>query len=291
MKVRFIFGVILLWLCGLATVAAQAVRTVTLKTQPQAMVWADEVLRGTTDEKGILKFPLKNGRHVLRVRAAGYRETTRLLPAVPRAPIAMRLAITKDPAELVFQQAETARTQAADDAARAKAVALYRRAVELRPRYAEAHLGLARLLADAGQLDDALAEIEAARAARRNYAEASAVEGRIYRSLSDDEAAIASFTRALREARNYQPEAHTGLGLLYEEKGQYEDAAASFEAAIAQLYDTESALYHLIGAVYEKLERNADAVTAYQKYLDLAPNGKLAPAIRSTIEQLKRELP
>jgi len=31
------------------------------------------------------------------------------------------------------------------------------------------------------------------------------------------------------------------------------------------------------------------AVTAYEKYLELAPNGSLAPAIRSIIDQLKRD--
>jgi regulator of sirC expression with transglutaminase-like and TPR domain len=45
----------------------------------------------------------------------------------------------------------------------------------------------------------------------------------------------------------------------------------------------------MLGAAYEKIEKPKDAVTAYEKYLELAPNGSYAAAIRSILEQLKRE--
>ena len=45
----------------------------------------------------------------------------------------------------------------------------------------------------------------------------------------------------------------------------------------------------MIGAAYEKIEKPKDAVAAYEKYLQLAPNGSYAAAIRSILEQLKRE--
>ena len=72
------------------------------------------------------------------------------------------------------------------------------------------------------------------------YAEASAVEGRIYRYAAFWDDAIASFRRAIREARGFQPEAHTGLALLLEEKGMNEEAAAEFRTAITQLSDTRA---------------------------------------------------
>ncbi len=268
---------------------APKVPTLTLRTQPQAQVWVDEVWRGTTDDKGQLAVPLKAGRHVVRVRATGYREVTRPLLAVPRAPLAVRLGPSQNAAELVFQQAEIARAAAQTVADKQKAAALYRRALQLRARYAEAHVGLARLLSDLAQYDDALAQIDLAQAARPGYAEAAAVEGRIYRAQGDDENAVAAFQDALRAARNNQPEAHTGLALLYAEKGQYAEAVAALEIALSQLYDTEPLLYQLLGENYEKLEQYAKAVAAYEKYLVLAPDGKLAPAIRSTIDQLRRQ--
>jgi regulator of sirC expression with transglutaminase-like and TPR domain len=58
---------------------------------------------------------------------------------------------------------------------------------------------------------------------------------------------------------------------------------------LAQLSDSEPVIYQMIGAAYEKIEKPKDAVAAYEKYLQLAPNGSYAAAIRSILEQLKRE--
>jgi len=48
-------------------------------------------------------------------------------------------------------------------------------------------------------------------------------------------------------------------------------------------------IYQLLGAAYEKQRNYKDAIVAYEKYLELAPNGSLAPAIRSMIDQLRRD--
>jgi cytochrome c-type biogenesis protein CcmH/NrfG len=37
------------------------------------------------------------------------------------------------------------------------------------------------------------------------------------------------------------------------------------------------------------MEKYKDAVEAYEKYLELAPDGSLAPAVRSIIDQLRRQ--
>jgi Flp pilus assembly protein TadD len=101
--------------------------------------------------------------------------------------------------------------------------------------------------------------------------------------------AITSYKRAIREANGFQPEAHTGLAIVYEEQGQDEDAAREFRTAIDQLSETEPVLYQLLGAVYEKQEKYKEAVAAYEKYLELAPNGTYASAIRSMIDQLRKQ--
>ena len=80
-----------------------------------------------------------------------------------------------------------------------------------------------------------------------------------------------------------------GLARVLEEKGQYPEAIAEYRAAIAQLSDSEPVIYQLLGASYEKQQKYKEAVAAYQKYLELAPNGSLAPAIRSIIDQLRRD--
>jgi len=267
-------------------------RTITIVTEPKAIVWIDEVRRGSTNESGALgALKLSAGAHNLRVRAAGFKEVSLPISAVQRGQISVRLIRTTDQAEVLFQKAEDARESAKDDSSRQSAVDLYRQALKFRPAYSAAHVGLARLLSDLNDTNGALAEIEAARGARPIYPEASAVEGRIYRETGQTDEAIGAFNRAIREARGFQPEAHVGIGRLYEDKGQYELAAREFKIAVDQLSDTEPIIYQLLGAAYEKISKNQEAIAAYENYLRLAPNGSMAQAVRSIVEQLKSQQP
>ena len=269
------------------TINAQTPLTIT--TEPNAIIWIDEIRRGTTDASGKLALTkISPGRHTVRVRANGFKETTTaLLPG--RRTLAVKLVPTADQAELLFQQAETAREQARDDPAREKAAELYREAIKLRPAFPAARVGLARALLDLNQFKEAHAEIDAARRARPAYAEASAVEGRIYREEGFADDAIRSFRRAIREAGGVQPEAYVGIARVYEDKGQFAEAIVEFRKALAQLGDSEPVIYQMLGAAYERIEKPKEAIAAYEKYLQLAPNGSYAAAIRSILEQLKRE--
>jgi tetratricopeptide (TPR) repeat protein len=225
---------------------------------------------------------------MLRVRAIGFKESNAPLLA-GRRNVAVKLIRTTDEAELAFQRAEDAREKARDDDARKEAAELYRQALKLRAAYPAAHLGLARVLLDLNQYQSALEEISAARRMRPAYAEASAVEGRINREAAFTDDAIQSFRRAIKEGRGFQPEAHVGLARVLEDQGKYDEAILEFRKAIDQLSDSEPVIYQLLGAAYEKQQKYKEAVTAYEKYLALAPNGSLAPAIRSIIDQLRRD--
>lgn len=270
--------------------AQSSSKSIVVRTEPKAIVWLDEIRRGVTNDEGLLTLnKVSAGRHTLRVRARGFKETSVAVAPARRGTIDVRLVRTTDEAELLFQQAEEARESAREDEARQRAAELYRQVIRLRPRYAAAHLGLARTLLDLNDYNTALEAITDARRARPVYPEASAVEGRILRMAADTTAAIESFRRAIREARGFQPEAHTGLALVLEEKGRYQEAVEEFRAAINQLSDTEPVLYQLLGAAYEKLEKYREAVKAYEKYLELAPQGTLAPAVRSILDQLRSQ--
>ncbi len=267
-------------------------RTITIISEPATTIWIDEIKRGVTGNNGALNsVKLTSGAHTLRARAMGFKEISIPIPAAQRESLLLRLFRTNDPAELLFQRAETARETAKDETGRQSSADLYRQAIKLRPAFANAHVGLARVLLDINDANGALAEIDAARGARAIYPEASAVEGRIYRETGQTDEAIGAFNRAIREAHGFQPEAHVGIGRVYEDKGQYELAAREFKIAIDQLADTEPIIYQLLGAAYEKSGNNASAIAAYENYLRLAPNGSLAPAVRSIIEQLKSQQP
>src|ERR1041385_8172988 len=114
----------------------------TITTEPNAIVWIDDIRRGTTDASGKLTLnKISAGRHSVRVRANGFKESTAaLLPG--RRALAVKLVATTDPAELKFQEAETAREKASLQ----NAADLYREAIKLRPAFPAAHVGLARVL-------------------------------------------------------------------------------------------------------------------------------------------------
>jgi tetratricopeptide (TPR) repeat protein len=270
--------------------AAASTKSLTIRTQANALVWLDEVRRGAADAGGTLRIEkVATGRHTLRVRADGFGEKVQTLLPTQRGNIVVKLTPTTDEAELLFQQAEAAREKARDEAARREAAELYRQALGKRPRFPAARVGLARLLLDLNDYGAAFDELDEARNVRPVYPEATAVEGRILRADADNVGAMAAFRRAIREARGFQPEAHTGLALVLEEKGRNEEAVAEFRTALVQLADTEPVVYQLLGALYEKMEKYREAVAAYEKYLELAPEGNLAPAVRSIIDQLRRQ--
>ncbi len=265
-------------------------REIVVQTAPNAFVWIDDLRRGTADASGTLRItPMPAGRRTLRARAHGFREATVTLTPARRGTVRVPLQPTTDAAELAFGEAEELRETATANAARERALELYARAIALRPRFLAAHTGRARTLFDLARYDEAHDAVADARRLRPAFAEASVIEGRIFRAQSDNEEAIAAYERALREARGRQPEALTGLGIIYEEHGKYTEAAAALRRALAQLQDSEPIIYQLLGSAHEQAEQYKEAVAAYEKYLALAPDGTLAPAIRSVIEQLRRQ--
>src|ERR1051325_5387377 len=79
---------------------------VTIITEPNAIVWIDEIRRGQTDATGRLQLQNVSGKsHTVRIRATGFRESTNSLLAGRRS-LSVTLVRTTDQAELLFQQAE-----------------------------------------------------------------------------------------------------------------------------------------------------------------------------------------
>jgi tetratricopeptide (TPR) repeat protein len=281
---------------------AQSQRTISIVTEPNAAVWLNDILRGKTDENGKLTIKtVSAGAHKIRVRADGFKEASQNLLAAQKGEVKIALVKTDDQAELTFQEAE--RLTLVD---REKAAAAYRKAIGLRPKYAEAQLALARVLSAMSKYEEALAAIKEARRARPAYAEASAVEGRIYVSEGDEEKAVAAFKRAIAEGKGFQPEAQTGLGLLYKEKAEAAGSASDIEAeeenyllaigyfrkAVSQLSGAPDAatLYQFLGLAYEKMKKYDEAIKVYEEFLRLFPDSNEASAIESFIVQIKKQM-
>jgi len=276
--------------------------TLTITTEPAATVFVDDIRSGRTDASGKLSVKgLSGTRHTVRVRADGFKETSKPI-VTSQGEINIPLTKTTDPAELSFQEAE--RQLSLD---RAKAADGYRRAIKLRPSYSAAYVSLARVLSDSGDNDAGLKAIRDLRRIAPANAEASAVEGRIYKDNGDEAKAIAAFKRSITLAHGVQPEAYTGLGLLYKEKAEaagaggnfadegenYDEAAKNLSTALKQLSTAPDAaiLYQLLGLVYERQKKYDDAIRVYNEFLERFPNSNDAPTVRSFIEQIKKQKP
>jgi tetratricopeptide (TPR) repeat protein len=220
----------------------------------------------------------------------------------PQGEVNIALVKTTDPAELAFQDAERLGSRDRD-----KAIEAYRKAISLRPNYPAAYIGLARALSESSDADAALKAIRDMRRIAPTNAEASAVEGRIYKDMGDEPKAIAAFKRSIAQGRGFQPEAYTGLGLLYKEKAEaigaggnfneeaanYTEAARNLTIALKQLAGAPDAvvLYQLLGLVYEKQKKFDDAIRVYNEFLTRFPDSSEAPTIRSFIDQIKKQQP
>jgi len=265
--------------------------TLTVKAPPQTIVWVDSLRYGAVPASGELtvkNFPI--GPHTVRARLKGKREISQNVTLAEGANQALQITLSApaDGAELHFQTAEELREQGKH----ADAVKEYRAAIKLRPRgYPAARIGLARSLMATEEFDAAVAE--ARRAMREKpgpYPEAYAVIGNTKRTQGFYEDAVTAYRTALTQAHNISPEAHTGLALAYQELVRPEDAIKHLRTAVAQANDTEPVIYFLLGSALERELRNKEALEAYEKYLELQPNGAQAPAVRSVLKRLRREV-
>lgn len=284
------------------TAAKPQSRSVTVITEGSASVWMDGVKYGKTDESGKITISsVSAGKHTIRVRADGFKEALKPLLSTQKGDVEIPLTETSDEAELAFQMAEVLATSDRD-----KAIEAYEKAVKLRPKYADAYIGLARIYSETGDFEKADSVIRNARKASPGISEASAIEGRIFVASNDEAKAIAAFKRSITEGKGFQPEAHTGLGILYKEKAEsfglesnFEQETANYNQAIKHLSTAVKQLgsspdgaviYQLLGLIYEQQKKYKEAIALYEEFLTLFPDSAESTAVRSFIVQLKKQM-
>ena len=280
--------------------APTSTAALTIKTEPGARIWLNNIYFGSAGENGELavKLPPKAPIEV-RVRAAGFAPAA--VKAGTQRTVTIALKRTDDAAELAFQAAER---QATSD--RREAIELYEKAIELRPAFVEAHLARARNLIETGDFIEAESSLAAARKAAPSLPEISAIAGRLYREEGDFAKAEAEFESALADGKGFQPEALTGLGMLYADRAEtprgedslaatleyYSLAEENLRKAIEQLAGAPDAkvVFQYLGRLLERQGKAAEAIELYQKFLEIFPDSVEATAVRSFIEQLRRPL-
>ena len=150
-----------------------------------------------------------------------------------------------------------------------QAIDHYKRAVAVRPDYAEAHYNLGRLLVQRGQLDDAIAHYESAAAINPVDAEAQNNLGVTLFGIGRVDDAIMHYQTAL-EIRPHYAEASCNLANALIAKGDFDGAIGHYTLCLAVMPDQEEARYNLASALLRRGRTN-EAIVQYQKVLQMHP--------------------
>ena len=129
-----------------------------------------------------------------------------------------------------------------------EAIAHYRKALEIKPDYAEAHNNLGVALAGRGQVDEAIAHYRKALEIKPDYAEAHNNLGIALAGRGQVDEAIAHYRKALEIKPDYA-EAHNNLGNALAGRGQVDEAIAHYRKALEIKPDYAEAHYNLGNAL------------------------------------------
>ncbi len=149
-----------------------------------------------------------------------------------------------------------------------QAVEAYNKAIELRPFYAEAYVGLGDARAAKGDVDAAIASYQKALVFNPVNPKLHASLGKIYYA---EKGLYYESVNAYKRAIELDPqlvEARMGLGEVYEDKGLYKEAIEEYTRVVELDGKHTGALYNL-ALVYEKVDPR-EAIVHWERYIQLA---------------------
>ena len=146
----------------------------------------------------------------------------------------------------------------------------YRRAVELKPDYADAHFHLGVALTVLGRFDEGIASFQETVRLVPNHGTAHATMGNAQVELRQFENAVASYRRAL-ETNPADVESRVNLGNALSKLGRNEEAVAAYRQVI-DLNPRFLGAYHNLGLALLDLDRQSEAIDSYRIALQTNPD-------------------
>ena len=145
----------------------------------------------------------------------------------------------------------------------------YRNAIEIRPRFPQAHNNLGMLLNQEAQFEQAIEHFKIVVSTEPLSASAQYGMGVAYQSLGDTTAAAICYQRAITLNPDFFA-SWVNLGLICYQIGSADVAVHCYNEAIGLAPGTAE-LYFQLGMAYMMLQRFADASRAFTKALELEP--------------------
>ena len=142
--------------------------------------------------------------------------------------------------------------------------------MQLRPHFAETENNLGVVLAESGQLEEAIAAYRRALQIQPNLPAAHNNLGRALATAGRFEDAIVAHRRALELAPDFH-DAFYRLGIALSGQGAVEEAICAYRQAL-DLKSDSPAVHHALGTALARLGRYPEAIAAYQQALQLMPD-------------------
>ncbi len=148
----------------------------------------------------------------------------------------------------------------------------YRKAIEIKPNFQDAHNNLGSILRDLGKLQEAELSTRKAIEIKPDYAEAHANLGNILNDLGQLQEAELSQRKAIEIKPNFA-EAHYNLGNILKDLGKLQDAELTTRKAI-KLNPDFAIAHHNLGNILRLLGKLKEAEFSYRKAIELDPKNK-----------------
>jgi tetratricopeptide (TPR) repeat protein len=158
-----------------------------------------------------------------------------------------------------------------EDGKLSEAIVAYRKAIRLTPDSAAAHNNFGLALQADRRVNEAIAEYREAIRLQPDLAPAHINLGALFSDVNHDyDAAIAEYREAIRLQPN-EPAGHVNLALVQKHQGKFDDAIAACAAALR--IDPRSAVaYTVLGTTLLAVDRNDEAAAACREAVRLNPN-------------------
>ena len=155
-----------------------------------------------------------------------------------------------------------------------EAIAAYRRAIALKPSLAAAYYNLGSTLRQKGRFDEAIAAFGFAIQLQPDHAAAHNNLGGTLQEADRLDEAIAAYRRAIA-LEPASAGAHSNLGSAWTDKGRFDDAVATLRRAI-ELDPMNGAAYCNLAVALHAMGRVEEALAAYRRALELRPDSAVA---------------
>ena len=150
------------------------------------------------------------------------------------------------------------------------AIESYKKAIKIKPDYAEAYNNMGVALKEGGDPESAITSYKAALKIKPDYAGAYNNMGIVLQAKGDPEAALDNYKQALNIKPDYA-EAYNNLGITLQAKGEVDAAIGSYKQAL-KINPNYAEAHNALGIILNDKGELEGAIESLQKALDLKPD-------------------